>query len=361
MSTSKNHSVPDQDRDNTSEASELKRSAEQAQATDNDDLSRQDKHHQNYQKSSVSAIPLSLDGMSDAIIAVRSTIAAIASSESLRALVFGPEGSGRKAVVADIHRRSALASLPLHYIDAHQCSAVDVDAFLIENGIAPDEDSLASLYHSKHTDLRPLVVVSGLERLTPAQQWRIACHLTKPVADRKINSLSRAFAGIMGCDITQAIADGRLHSGLHEALSTGFISVPALVARGDDALYLARRVVAALNSDSGASKQMSAELESRIGNYSWPGNVAELRHTIHELYHQTANGSDIEPNTLIAPRLLSASDATIEKLVGSSYWTVQKLLIQETLASVGGDKRRAASLLGISLKTLYNRLRDFDL
>ena len=116
-------------------------------------------------------------------------------------------------------------------------------------------------------------------------------------------------------------------------------------------MLLADQFLQALNSSEGKTKSLSAAARGRISAHSWPGNVRELK---NELQRSFIMAEDvIELDDLASgphPAPVPASNG------GGSLDDAERQLILATLERCGGDKKRAAEILGISLKTLYNRL-----
>jgi DNA-binding NtrC family response regulator len=114
-----------------------------------------------------------------------------------------------------------------------------------------------------------------------------------------------------------------------------------------------------LNASNDKSKRLADAAIDRLRRHSWPGNVRELKHVIERAYimatdHVTA---DCLPSNGATPSDPPESGLGID--VGMTIADAEKRLILATLDGVGGVKRRAAEVLGISLKTLYNRLNAY--
>jgi DNA-binding NtrC family response regulator len=101
-----------------------------------------------------------------------------------------------------------------------------------------------------------------------------------------------------------------------------------------------------------------------FGNYNWPGNVRELRNTLERAVI-VCEGSLIEPRHLppnfgsTGLRLAAADSDGIRLDVGTTVEDAEKALILKTLAATSNNKTRAAEILGISLKTLHNKLKEY--
>ncbi len=161
-------------------------------------------------------------------------------------------------------------------------------------------------------------------------------------------------------DPHQAVKDGKLREDLLYRLSVFPILMPPLRDRGDDVDLLAQYFLSELNQHEGTAKTLSEEAMERFREHSWPGNVRELKNVVHRAYIM-ADG-EITPRCL--PHELGGDSGGARSLhfqVGASIADVEKRLILATLELHGGNKRKAAEVLGVSLKTLYNRLNTYKL
>jgi DNA-binding NtrC family response regulator len=153
----------------------------------------------------------------------------------------------------------------------------------------------------------------------------------------------------------RAVADGRLREDLLYRLNAFPVVLPPLRERGDDVALLAEHFLAALNSGSeGSPKSFTRAALARLKAHCWPGNVRELRNVVQRAFILAPEDVDVDALPLGVPE--DGSDTSLMVRVGTSIEDAEKRLILATLEHCAGDKRRAAELLGISLKTLYNRL-----
>jgi DNA-binding NtrC family response regulator len=169
--------------------------------------------------------------------------------------------------------------------------------------------------------------------------------------------------------VRQAIDDGTLREDLYLRLNASSIALPPLRDRDDDVALFAEHFVEELNREnhivgvtSGSPKRISPSFIRECLAQEWPGNVRELRERVRRAYH--ASGDVIE--TLhadehggIGGRGLNGS--SVQVTVGTALADVEDMLIRATLEAVGGTRHRAATLLGISPKTLYNKLQRMKL
>lgn len=156
----------------------------------------------------------------------------------------------------------------------------------------------------------------------------------------------------------QAVADGALRADLLYRLAVFPLRVPALRERGTDIDLIADRIVAQLNTEYHAKKRLSSYARRSLHEHSWPGNVRELKNSIHRAYILADHELEFSVDDL-ATTCGTTDDAQIAVPVGTSIADMEQKLIMATLARCEGHKRQTAKILGISLKTLYNRLNDY--
>ncbi len=159
-------------------------------------------------------------------------------------------------------------------------------------------------------------------------------------------------------DLTAAVADGRFRLDLLYRLNVVTVKVPPLRERGDDVLLLARGFLDGYRRRMGkGSAELSVDARAALCAYSWPGNVRELRNVMEraailcdgdvlrrrDLPEELSGRANAEQSLSVPP------DATLEQ--------VEQSYILEVLRRCGGNQTRAAQKLGISVRTLYNRLK----
>jgi transcriptional regulator with PAS, ATPase and Fis domain len=147
-----------------------------------------------------------------------------------------------------------------------------------------------------------------------------------------------------------AVENGKLREDLFYRINVFPIVLPPLRDREGDSLLLAERFLETLNSAQGTSKRLSATARDRILSHPWRGNVRELKNELHRAF--IMDESVIQLSDLFA----GSVSAPPAQEIGGSLEESERQLILATLDQCGGDKKRAAQILGISLKTLYNRL-----
>jgi len=149
------------------------------------------------------------------------------------------------------------------------------------------------------------------------------------------------------------VAEGKLREDLYHRLNVFPISMPPLRERGNDIELLAQHFLDHLNKQESGTKSFAPATLAALYAHAWPGNVRELKNYVQRAFILADDviEADLAPASVTAPE--SASLLTVR--VGSTLEEVSRRLIEATLAECG-SKRKAADMLGISLKTLYNRL-----
>jgi DNA-binding NtrC family response regulator len=134
--------------------------------------------------------------------------------------------------------------------------------------------------------------------------------------------------------------------------------------RGQDVELLADHFLEQDNAREKRRKHLSSEAHRRLREYAWPGNVRELKNAIERaaILADETLGPELLPEPGTPPPTTNAagSGAVLQVRVGSSLEDLERRLILATLQEMGGDKKRAAEVLGISLKTLYNRINLYE-
>ena len=167
----------------------------------------------------------------------------------------------------------------------------------------------------------------------------------------------------------QALAEGHLREDLLYRLNVFPIEMPTLRERPEDIALLANHFLDDICEREGQARRFSAEALARLCHYHWPGNVRELRNIVQRAYVM-AQGELIHDACLpahdaarMAPRAgISAQEGgpllTVE--IGTALSEIEREVTLATLVHYRHHKERTAAALGVSLKTLYNRLKEYS-
>jgi DNA-binding NtrC family response regulator len=167
----------------------------------------------------------------------------------------------------------------------------------------------------------------------------------------------------------EAVQKGQLREDLYYRLNVFPIALPLLRERDGDIELLANHFLSEINARGEMAKRWSTDAIGALASRPWPGNVRELRNTVERAailagdvigidHLAPVDGAVAGSGTPSGPATGGAS--RVEVSVGSSLADAERKLLLATLHEVGGDKKRAAEILGISVKTIYNRLSVYD-
>jgi DNA-binding NtrC family response regulator len=159
-------------------------------------------------------------------------------------------------------------------------------------------------------------------------------------------------------NLHEAVAEGAFREDLMYRLAVVPLQVPPLRDRGDDIEELALHFLAQFNAAHQTDKVFSRAALAALRSHTWPGNVRELRNAVQRGY--ILGEKTVELAAPLAPARGPAKPTVKEGVlslsVGVTLADAQRAMILATLEHFQGDKRQAAKALGVSLKTLYNRL-----
>ena len=307
---------------------------------------------------------LRLIGHSPGVQKVRELISRVAPTDST-VLICGESGCGKELVAESVHAMSPRANRPFVAINCAAIPATLIEAELFGHergsftGAMRTREGVferangGTLLLDEITEM-PLDLQSRLLRVLETKRLnRVGGSADLPVDVRVIASTNRSPA--------LAYEEGRLREDIYYRLAVVNIELPPLRERGDDILVLADFFLGELNLRNGTRKRMSDALRARFLAHHWPGNVRELRNAVERAYilcDGELNLSEQDMPTLRDATGANTSDE-IRVAIGATLDEIERTFILATLKHFQGDKRRAADVLGCSLKTLYNKLHAY--
>jgi DNA-binding NtrC family response regulator len=278
-------------------------------------------------------------------------------------LLLGESGTGKELVAQAIHAQSTRHRRPFFPVNCGAISPqlIESEIFGHEKGSFTGADRQhkgyferaggGTLFLDEVIEMPVDLQVKLLRVLETGAFMRIGSHQALSTDVRIIAATNR--------DPESAIAEGRLRLDLFHRLNVFPLRIPSLRDREHDIELLARHFLDEFNVKNGTAKTLSESAVGVLRLHHWPGNVRELRNFIHRAYilsDQTIDVRMLDP----APASRIANGLTLAIPVGTSLADVDRKLIFATMELCGGVKKRAADLLGISLKTLYNRLEEYS-
>jgi len=183
----------------------------------------------------------------------------------------------------------------------------------------------------------------------------------RPVGGEKEVDIDVRIIASTNRDPEQAVSEGILREDLYYRLAEFPLRVPPLRERGDDIVLLADTFLDEINRREKTSKRFSDDALDLMRLHAWPGNVRELKNAVSRGYILAAD--EIEVDDLPGNLHGGATSLTGDYLrfpVGFNLKEVERRMILATVEHFEQDKPRAAEALGVSLKTLYNRLKAYE-
>lgn len=161
-------------------------------------------------------------------------------------------------------------------------------------------------------------------------------------------------------DPREAIAEGKLREDLYYRLAIFPIKLPPLRARNEDIEVLALHFMSQLNGEEGLEKTIQPEAIAYLKTLSWPGNIRQFKNAMqraylladHEIETEHFEVFEIETADFIDFKSVTQNSTSIDQ--------AERQLILASLEEHNGNKKLAAEMLGISLKTLYNKLKRYQ-
>ncbi|MFN3886660.1 MAG: sigma 54-interacting transcriptional regulator, partial [Aquabacterium sp.] len=159
----------------------------------------------------------------------------------------------------------------------------------------------------------------------------------------------------------QAVRSGKLREDLLYRLNVFPIHLPPLRDRAEDVPLLAEHFLEEISRREGQSRRWSPQALSRLQAYRWPGNVRELRNIVQRAYVMATESVIVDDclPTAEAPLPVMSGAPVLQIRVGTPLAEVERQVTLSTLEYLGRHKERTAATLGVSLKTLYNRLKEY--
>ncbi len=279
-------------------------------------------------------------------------------------LIVGENGAGKQRVARCLHELSGRSSHPFIPVN---CAAVpanllEAELFGSETHEAFDGsgthrgyferagegtlllDEVASLPIDLQVKLLHVLETGRLRHARGEREIEVGCRVMAATSE----------------DPQRLLDSGRLRADLLYHLAVFPLHVPPLRERERDAELLAQYFLDLLNAQERTAKHLSRDSIMCLRQYPWPGNVRELRNVVHRAFILADEELQLRA---VAGQPLSLSSNSEEQLlyipVGTSIAEAERWMIFATLKKCGGNKTRAAALLGVSLKTLYNRLNAY--
>ena len=282
-------------------------------------------------------------------------------------LITGESGTGKELVAETIHSMSGRAEEPFIAVNCGAIPATLVEAELFGHERGSFTGAVRSQAGYFERSGRGTIFLDEAAEMPPEMQVKLlraleSKRIVRVGGERDIPLHARVIAAT-NLSLPHAVSNNKLRTDLLYRLAVFHIELPALRQRGDDVELLARYFLARLNRGARTQKRLSADSLEYLRDYSWPGNVRELYNTVQRAFILCDSELDLRSGAAYGPCIEcdhSAAETGVHFKPGMSLAEVERAVIHETLNSCAGNKTRTAAILGISLKTLYNRLNEYS-
>ena len=280
-------------------------------------------------------------------------------------LITGGTGAGKDLVARTLHALSSRKHDPFVVVDCPglPSSLIESELFGHERGAFTDatvaragkfELAGQGVVYLDRVDELPLDAQGKLLRLVEQKQVeRLGSNLSVPVRARVVASASE--------DIKLAVADGRFRTDLYHRLRVLPLRVPSLTERTGDLPVLIRRLLSEIAETSGrTAPTLTPDALAALSSYRWPGNVRELGHVLERAVLNTdgpvLSAADL-PSSIVSPELV-ADGRTSER---PTLDALERRYIAFVLKETRGNQSKAAAILGISRKALWEKRKRYGM
>jgi DNA-binding NtrC family response regulator len=276
-------------------------------------------------------------------------------------LVSGESGTGKELVAQTVHLVSPRANQPFVPVNCAAIPDTLLESELFGHEKGAFTGAIARRQGSFELAHRGTLFLDEISEMTPATQAKLLRVLQertfRTVGGQREQTVDIRVLAATNVQPLEAVRQNKLREDLYYRLNVFAIELPPLRDRKDDLPILIESFVADANRRNSRTIGGVSETAMRLlERHSWPGNVRELRNVI-ERATIVAQGRLIEPADLPPLTTPSTGDKHGSGLApGTTVDQAERQLIDVTLTHTGGNKTRAAELLGISLKTLHNKL-----
>jgi DNA-binding NtrC family response regulator len=303
-------------------------------------------------------------GRTPAMLAVYKQIARAADSV-VPVLIVGESGTGKELVAQALHRNSQRAARPFVAINCGALAETLLESELFGHTRGAFTGAVADSKGLFEQAQGGTVFLDEVGETSPALQVKLLRVLeegeVRPVGGTRPIKVDNRVVAATNRDLERAVGDQQFRADLYYRLSVIVIRLPPLRERRDDVPLLIAAFLKAACKRAGRQVALSPAALDMFLSYDWPGNVRQLENTIQRVVLFT-RGSVVEPDDIPGalhnvPRETPAG--LFEEL--PSLEEVERRYVEHVLKAVGGNRTRAADVLGIDRRTLYRMADRFGI
>ncbi len=303
-------------------------------------------------------------GDSPPLVEIRKTVARVAPTDE-PVLILGESGTGKELLAREIVQKSRRAG---HAYITVNCSALsetllEAELFGHERGAFTGADrKRVGVFELAHQGTIFLDEIGDMPKAMQAKLLRtLQSGEVRPVGARENRFVDVRVISATNQDLPRMVEEGQFRSDLFYRLNVFTIDLPPLRERGNDVESLAQYFLEQCNQRFDRKVSLTPDVVEKLKSYSWPGNIRELQNTIKRAVILAPGDEltlDFLPSALA--RKGSAGDTSLE-LESLTSAELERIHLLRMIEASGGNKREAARRMGVSNKTLYNKLHQYGI
>lgn len=296
-------------------------------------------------------------GDSDKMAVIRRSLAKIAPTEA-SVLITGENGTGKDLLAREVHDNSLRKDRPFVAVDAGAIPETLFESELFGHVKGAFTDAHADhvgFFQQAEGGTLFLDEVGNIPLHLQAKLLRVLQNrCVTRVGDSKAIPIDIRLICATNTNLDKSVAEGRFREDLYYRINTVHFELPPLRERREDIIPLAERFIAVFNEKYHRSVEgISAEAGAELKDYSWSGNIRELRNAVEKAVI-LAEGKQLEPKDFeLKEHVSAAASETLEE--------AEEKVIRDAMERYGGNLTKVAQALSISRPTLYKKLNKYNI
>jgi DNA-binding NtrC family response regulator len=301
-------------------------------------------------------------GRSEKMVKIFELIHHIAPYDS-SVLIIGESGTGKELIANAIHYNSPRASMPFIKVSCASLSEGIIESELFGHEKGAFTGAVTSRKGRFELAHQGTLFLDEVEDIPPATQIKLLRVLQEGEFERvggnKTNKVNIRIIAASNRDLQEAVKQGIFREDLYYRLNVVNIKLPRLRDRRDDIPFLVNFFIEKYNQKYHMKVEgVSQRTMNLLMDYEWTGNVRELENTIEStMVISSPKVIDIQhlPQEM---RDLKGKPETIQFEIGTPLEEIEKEMLIQTLRATKGNKRKAAKLLGINVRTIHRKIEE---
>ena len=296
-------------------------------------------------------------GDSEKMAVIRHSLAKIAPTEA-SVLITGENGTGKDLLAREVHDNSLRKDRPFVAVDAGAIPETLFESELFGHVKGAFTDAHADhvgFFQQAEGGTLFLDEVGNIPLHLQAKLLRVLQNrCVTRVGDSKAIPIDIRLICATNANLEKSVSEGRFREDLYYRINTVHFELPPLRERREDIIPLAERFITVFNEKYHRSVEgISAEAGAELKEYSWSGNIRELRNAVEKAVI-LADGKQLEPKDFeLKEHVSAAASETLEE--------AEEKVIRDAMERYGGNLTKVAQALSISRPTLYKKLNKYNI